>query len=363
MKRFMKGVLIGLLIIGFCPNFGYSCSTFRIDHDNQFYFGRNYDWMVGDALLVVNKRGVKKTAYLRYLSSYYEEASPAVWTSKYGSVTFNQYGCGFPSGGINEAGLVVEAMMLPGALYPATDSRPFVESSQWRQYQLDNHSTVDEVIASDLKIRILRSKNKNRPGTHFLLSDKSGKCAVIEFLEGKMVVYTGETMPVMALTNSRYAESLDYWKKGVAPEPDKYKSFTRFILAANMVREYGAGASGPPVDYAFDILSQVSQPFKTKWSIVYDQNNLRVHFITETNKKIRTVDLNKFDFSCRTPVRVLDANANLTGDVTDKFQDYTQKINRDLINASFGGTPFLKWVPDYALERRSGYPDSMTCDK
>jgi choloylglycine hydrolase len=360
MKRFTKGVLIGLLIIGFSPNFGYSCSTFRIDHDNQFYFGRNYDWMVGDALLVVNKRGVKKTALLGY---YLEEATPAVWTSKYGNVTFNQYGCGFPSGGINEAGLVVEAMMLPGALYPPTDSRPGITSSQWRQYQLDNHSTVDEVIASDSKIRIPRYRNKNRPGTHFLVSDKSGECAVIEFLEGKMVVYTGDTMPVMALTNSRYAESLDYWKKGVAPEPDKYKSFTRFILAANMVREYGARASRPPVDYAFDILSQVSHPVKTKWSVVYDQNNLRVHFITKTNKKIRTVDLNKFDFSCRTPVRVLDANADLAGDVTDKFQEYIQKINRDLIGASFGGTPFLTGVPTEMLDTLSFYPDSMTCDK
>jgi len=233
MKRFTKGVLIGLLIIGFFPNFGYSCSTFRIDHDNRFYFGRNYDWMVGDALLVVNKRGVKKTAYL---SSDYEEASPAVWTSKYGSVTFNQYGCGFPSDGINEAGLVVGGMLLPGTLYPATDSRPGITYSQWKQYQLDNHSTVDEVIASDSKIRILRYKYITTLGGHFLVSDKSGKCAVIEFLEGKMVVYTGDTMPVMALTNSRYAESLDYWKKGVAPEFDKWKSFTRFILAADMVR-------------------------------------------------------------------------------------------------------------------------------
>lgn len=315
--------------------------------------------MIGDALLVVNKRGVKKTAYL--ISSY-EEASPAVWISKYGSVTFNQYGCGFPQGGINEAGLVVEAMLLPGTLYPAMDSRPGVTATQWRQYQLDNHSTVDEVIASGSKIRIPRKKNKSTRGVHFLVSDKSGKCAVIEFLAGKMVVYTGDTMPVMALTNSRYAKSLEYWKKGTAPWFDKYKSFTRFIRAADMVREYGAKASRPPVDYAFDILLQVSQS-STKWSIVYDQNNLRVHFITKTNKKIRTVNLNKLDFSCGTPVRVLDANDDLAGDVTDKFQAYTQKINRDLIDASFDRTPSLRYVTSEELDRLSSYPDSMTCDK
>ena len=62
-------------------------------------------------------------------------------------------------------------------------------------------------------------------------------------------------------------------------------------------------------------------------------------------------------------MRVLDANADLAGDVSDKFQDYTQKINRDLIGASVGGTPFLMTVPDEALDRYSRYPDSMTCDK
>jgi choloylglycine hydrolase len=362
MKRFTKGILIGLLILGFSPNFVYSCTTFRIEHDNQFYFGRNFDYIVGRALLVVNKRGVKKTAYKKpvNLNFYYEEASPAVWTSKYGSVTFNLFGCGFPQDGMNEAGLVVAGMSLAGTLYPATDSRPGVNNLQWRQYQLDNHSTVDEVIASDSKIRIL---SKGSLKTHFLVSDKSGKCAVIEFLGRRMVVYTGETMPVMALTNSRYAESLGYWKKGVAPRFDKWKSLTRFILASNMLREYRTEPSRPPVNYAFDILSQVSLSILTKWSVVYDQNNLRVHFITYNNKKIRTVDLNKFDFSCRTPVRVLDANADLAGDVTAKFQDYTQKINRNLIGASYGGSRLLRYVPPELLDKLSRYPDSMTCDK
>ena len=361
MKRFKKCVLIALAlsIIGFFPNFGYSCSTFRIDHDNKFYLGKNYDWRVGNVLVVVKKRGVKKTAYLN--PSYHGE-NPAVWTSKYGSVTFDQYACGFPSGGMNEAGLVVEATGLIGTSYPAADARPSINASQWRQYQLDNHSTVDEVITSNSKIRILRPiKRYMLASHHCLVSDKSGKCAVIEFREGKMVVYTGDTMPVMALTNSWYDESMDYWKKGAAPEFDRWKSFTRFIHAANMVREYGSEPPRPPVDYAFDILSQVSQA-STKWSIVYDQNNLPVHFITYKNKKVRTVDLNKLDFSCRTPVKVLDAHVDLVGDVTNKFQNYTQKINRDLIRTYFKGT-FRMSIPPETLDRVSRYPDSMTCDK
>ncbi len=114
----------------------------------------------------------------------------------------DQWGRDFPTGGMNETGLVVETMMLPEGKYPASDSRLRVKSFQWRRYHLDNHSTVDEVIASDSKIRILPYRNSST--VHFLVSDKTGKCAAIEFLDGKMVVYTGDEMPVTALSNSMY---------------------------------------------------------------------------------------------------------------------------------------------------------------
>ena len=57
-------------------------------------------------------------------------------------------------GGMNEAGLVVETMMLEETEYPSPDSRPGIEILQWIQYQLDNFSTIEEVIASHSQIRI-----------------------------------------------------------------------------------------------------------------------------------------------------------------------------------------------------------------
>jgi penicillin V acylase-like amidase (Ntn superfamily) len=46
-----------------------------------------------------------------------ESPNPAKWVSRYGSVTFNQYGCENPTGGMNEAGLVVEQMWLDESAY------------------------------------------------------------------------------------------------------------------------------------------------------------------------------------------------------------------------------------------------------
>lgn len=90
--------------------------------------------------MIVNPRGVAKTAFVD------KGEEPACWTSKYASVTFNQFGQEKPFGGMNEAGLVVEQMMLGETEYPAPDGRPVIELLQWIQYQLDCCRSTAEVI-------------------------------------------------------------------------------------------------------------------------------------------------------------------------------------------------------------------------
>jgi choloylglycine hydrolase len=195
---------------------------------------------------------------------------------------------------------------------------------QWRQYQLDNCATVREVIASDAYLRIRPRKGVHG---HFIISDKAGNCATIEFLDGKMVCHTNETLPHRVLTNNTYALSVDFLEQDKIPEPDMYRSFERFIRAARMVEDYKPEASMSPVDYAFDILKSVSwsvernwkgTPYtsNTRWSIVYDQSNLLIHFRTHGNPEIRVVRFESFDFSCATPVKILDITADVSRDVS-----------------------------------------------
>ena len=35
-----------------------ACTTFCLKNKGEVLFGKNYDWMVGDGLVFVNKRGV-----------------------------------------------------------------------------------------------------------------------------------------------------------------------------------------------------------------------------------------------------------------------------------------------------------------
>ncbi len=333
---------------------GQACSTFSFESDNQPVFGKNYDWMVDDGLVVVNKRNVSKTAATG--------DHPVTWTSKYGSVTFNQYGREFTHGGMNEAGLVIELMWLNETEYPIPDARAALGNLQWIQYQLDNFSTVAEVAASDSNIRITPDGAK----IHYLVCDSTGTCASIEFLDGKLVYHTGEIMPINVLTNSIYAQSIAFLKQhqgfgGAKSIGNTSSSYDRFVRAANLVNQYDPGTSDSAIEYAFEILSNVAQGNFTKWSIVYDLAQRRIYFRTFANSQVRYFDLKTFDFSCGTPVKVLDINVDGSGDVTKKFVEYTRQLNRGLIENAYKQTEFLANIPDDVLDRIAAYPESAVC--
>lgn len=44
-------------------NFSTACTTFCIHTDNDLVFGRNYDFMIGNGIVFVNKAGVIKNAF------------------------------------------------------------------------------------------------------------------------------------------------------------------------------------------------------------------------------------------------------------------------------------------------------------
>jgi choloylglycine hydrolase len=332
------------------------CSTFYIPNSGQPVFGRNYDWMVEVGLAVVNQRDVVKLAMI--------PDQPASWKSKYGSVTFNQYGREFPMGGMNEAGLVVEQMWLSETRYPAPDARGALNVLQWVQYQLDTAATVAEVLASDKRVRI------NPVGgatVHYLVADRHGGCATVEFLDGQLVSHVGKSLPVPVLTNDTYETSVAYLKQhvgfaGTRPVAQTPGSLDRFVGAADLLRRYHPQRSGDVVDYAFDILGRIAQGEFTKWSIVYDIPNQRIHFRTRAATGRRFVDLRQLDFSCEAQVLILDVNRDLAGDVTDRLVAYTPERNQTLVRAAYSQTPFLKDVPATAVEAFAAYPLTCLCE-
>jgi penicillin V acylase-like amidase (Ntn superfamily) len=106
MTRKIEALLAIVAALAAIPSSASACTTFCLERSGDVVFGKNYDFGIGSGMLVVNKRGVSK------VSQVGAPDHPARWVSQYGSLTFNQFGREFPSGGMNEAGLVVELMWL-----------------------------------------------------------------------------------------------------------------------------------------------------------------------------------------------------------------------------------------------------------
>lgn len=343
-----------LLIIILTVQYIYACTTFFLSYDNRIIFGNNYDWDLGDGLVIVNKRGMSKIAI--------NENNPARWVSKYGSVTFNQYGREFPTAGMNEKGLAVGLMWLSGAEYPPPDSRPEIDNLQWMQYVLDNFSTVDEVML-DTKVRIAPLSTA---AIHYLIGDAQGDCVCVEFINGERVYYHGKSLPVKVLTNSTYATSRRYLEQytgfgGNRRIPSGTGTYERFVRIAQLQKEYAPQKGKDIVTYGFDILAGVAMGSYTKWSIVYDNANRFVYFRTNERKKIKKIELRKLDFSCNAPVKIIDINTGLSGDITLKLVKYVPKKNNKLIRYTFRKTYFLENVSADLLQRVMRLPEGFVC--
>ncbi len=351
MPPFVSGVAVFgvLLAIGSVPVS--ACTTFCLRDSGRVIFGKNYDWSIGDGLLVVNPRGLARVAD--------SGDRPARWTAKYGSVTFNQYGRDFPSGGMNEAGLAIELMWLEESRYPGNDARRTVDVLQWIQYQLDTQATVAEVLASNRTIRIVSGAP-----LHYLVADRTGKVATVEFLDGRLVAHSGENLPVAVLTNDTYDRSLRYERDlGDKPAPQDVRSLSRFARTVERVEGFvAAGGNGKKdaVAYAFETLDQAAQP-STRWSLVYELDRLRVHFRTRERRPIRDLSFADLDFRCSQPVRVLDLAADVEGDVARRLVTYRREMNRKIVETSYRNTPFLATTPEAEIERLTRVPESATC--
>jgi choloylglycine hydrolase len=187
-----------------------ACSTIVLARGPVLLLGHNLDEQTDvPGFVCVNKRDTFKIG-CRWdeLRSPAQELSSALsWISSYGSVTFSSLGRDLPDAGLNEAGLAIEEMSLAEGAYPLTDLRPALFQMQWIQYHLDNCRTVEEVI---------RSASRVVPHGwpwHFLVSDQNGNRATIEYIQGKLVLHTGPTMPVAVLCNDPYRSELDELKR------------------------------------------------------------------------------------------------------------------------------------------------------
>ncbi len=375
--RITKTAVIGVFVLIFLMtgNSVNPCSTFLLKSGKIVVAGHNLDSGAPHipGLVFINKRNVSKTgiSWAALISGNPDKTPPLAWTSKHASITFNPFGRDFPDDGMNEVGLFVGEMTLGETKFPFDPAKPSLFMSLWMQYILDNFETVDQVIANASEL------NLDGWGWHFFTADKTGKSASLEFLDGKLVIHTGATMPIQVLCNSQYEQEMTGLKTfngfgGDKPVILEDKEIPRFVHAARMLQTYSPDIK-PPVEYAFDILRQLERG-GMQWSFVCDLINLKVYFRTVKAQGIKSIGFGDFDLSCNSPAKYLDIHSELSGDVSKAFQDYSLDAYKE--HAKQAMDEILSISPEFRLlikimginlpelvERFATYPENTACQK
>jgi choloylglycine hydrolase len=360
-EYFSKKTMLVIFIALLQSSQSFGCTAFCLKDSSNVMVGKNFDWSIDSGAILINSRGFEKSSFLVKPTDI-----ATTWTSLYGSITVNQYGREFPLGGMNEKGLVIEALWLDSTEFPAADARPSLNELQWIQYQLDNYKNTPEVIANVDKIRI-----SNLHGfTHYFVCDAKARCAAVEFLKGKSVVTPFKEIPV--LTNDTYNDSLNFIKtleyfggKNKIDEKSE-ASLDRFARTAHGVYRWKPYIKTDAFD-AMGLLGLSTQKNPkstsslTQFSFVYEPKKRIFNFKTRTHQYVRTIRFNKFNLDCRKDLSIaaFDIQRKIEGDITYGYKEFTKAWNQDIVSLAFKGLE--KKFPPSAIKAFTEYPETLSC--
>ncbi|NNE45439.1 MAG: linear amide C-N hydrolase [Deltaproteobacteria bacterium] len=299
--------------------------------------GRNMDWTakMGTKLYVMPK-GIKRQGMT--------EANPLKWTSKYGSIVASVWDCA-TADGMNEAGLSVNLLYLAESKYGDRDTaRPGLSVSLWTQYYLDNFATVADAVkaSKSFQVQPLMIKHhavKVASPVHLSLADASGDSAIIEILDGEVVIHHGKQYTVM--TNSPpYDEQLVLLKQyeglgGKKPLPGTSEAADRFVRGAYYLTKLPAQPDSyqQAVAGVLSVMRNQATPIgandperpniaATLWHTVSDLTNKRYYFEFTDMPNVVWIDLDKLNLRKGAPIQMFDLASHLeaSGEVSGKFK-------------------------------------------
>ena len=308
--------------------------------EDRVLTGRSMDWklpMVSN--LWVFPRGLARDGAAG--------ARSAEWVSEYGSLVVSGYDIS-TADGMNEAGLVANLLWEVEATYPEDDGEtPRISLSVFPQYLLDRFATVAEAVA-DLRENPVQVAGGEVPvgppgraaTVHVSLSDATGDSAIIEFVDGEMIIWHDRSYQVMTNepTYDRQLAVLEYWQ-GVNPReflPGTVRASDRFVRAHFYINAVVQSAD-PRIAAAsvFSVIRQTSVPWgisvadqpnlsTTRWRVVADHKDRRYYVESVISPSVFWVDLDTLDFSEGAEVLKLDLGLDMervmAGEVSASFE-------------------------------------------
>ena len=258
------------------------------------------------------------------------------WTSKYGSLVVSGYNIG-SADGVNEKGLNGNLLYLAESNYGSLNGKAPLSITLWLQYALDNYASVAEAVtglqAEPFRLKSPILPNGRAASLHLSLSDPTGDSAILEYVDGNLVIHHGRQYQVM--TNSPTFDqqlALDaYWKQiggnvflpGTISAADRFartsyfigiipKSIDKNYIAAvpEQKMQYQAVASVMGVMRSIGVPLGITSPDKPNisssiWRTVTDHQNMIYYYDSATTPNTFWVDLKELDFSKGSPVKKL----------------------------------------------------------
>ena len=322
-RRNAAAVVTALVALFVCGE-AYPCSRVVFQgRDSLIVVGRTLDWKTPiPTNLYVYPRGIAKQGM--------PDGNTYRWTSKYGSVVAVSYDGGVTEG-MNECGLVMNALFCKGSIYrTSSDGKlPSMSLAMLVSYFLDNFASVDEVNAwlaeNEFAIYGQNFDQGTTAALHWAVTDRTGKTLVMEFQNGNLDTYVSEDYRV--LTNDppfMQILAIDrYWRQvgGANMLPGTVRSPDRFVRASFFIDSVPKDVDNRrAAAEVLSVLANVSVPLgyeladapnlsSTQWRSVADAKGLLYYFGFTTEFSTFWIDLGSLNLKAGAPILKLDTSA------------------------------------------------------
>jgi len=337
-------LFLALSIPGFFYKAASACTSIGlIAEDGTAVYGRTMEWGAFD----LNSRVAIVPREYQF-QGHTPDGKPGLkWKARYGVVGLDALEKDYITDGMNEEGLVVGALYLPGFAefqpYDPAMADISMSSVELANYILTEFATVDEVRKGLTKMRVVPVVEPalgGPPPLHWTVMDKSGEAIVVQYLKGELNIFDN---PLRVLTNSpsfdwhmtnlrnyinlsavalpaKKIEGLDFKPIGAGTGllgiPGDYTPPSRFVRGVAFSQTARKTPDGDETVYeVFRIMDNFNLPLgsaegpdarpellkgmrsSTIWTSAADTRNLKYYYHTQHNRKVRMLDLNRIDFS------------------------------------------------------------------
>jgi predicted choloylglycine hydrolase len=234
------------------PSWGCTCFSAMGNAEKEI-FGRNFDWY-HHASLVLYTHPSLAFASLSTVDIYYLGFSDQTTLEQIRNSSNLRTIPYLPFDGVNEKGVAIGMMAVPYAEPPYDPRKVNLTSLQIIRLVLDYASSTESAVS------LISQHNYvvDEVPIHFLIGDRTGRSAVVEFVGGEMkVMYNDEPFQVSTnfiIFDSGAPQTTDCWRYN--------RAYAALKSASGQIDE----------DAAMNVLSSVSQSI-TMWSAIYNMSS------------------------------------------------------------------------------------------